>query len=181
MAAGFAWGEDTGAQTGSPLKGTTRTTPVSNANWKSIDDSTTAYTASPIVAGQNSFSKYQFGIFSGTWNTILNGLWSGHTAHSGSGFGTGITLKGTVSSTYATPSQTANAALTTDFSSVVAIGSGLTVLFTATGPEEASPSSSVTSGGTAYTQFLVQQLQTTSGASPGDTATVTGTLQYDEN
>jgi hypothetical protein len=32
-----------------------------------------------------------------------------------------------------------------------------------------------------YTNFLTTQLQTTSSAAAGDTATVTLTLQYDEN
>lgn len=179
MAATFAWGEDNGTQTGSPLKGTTRNTSRTERNYKNIDDSTTAYSSSPITAGNNSFSKYQFGIFSGTYNQVLNGKWSAHTSPAGA-LATGLTLKGTVSSTYATPSTTANAALTTDFTTAVAIASGLTVLFAVTGPEAAGAASTLSSGG-GYTQYLVSQLQTTVSASAGDMATVTETLQYDEN
>jgi hypothetical protein len=179
MAATFAWGEDNGTQTGSPLKGTTRNTSRTECNYKNIDDSTTAYTSSPIVAGNNSYTKYQFGIFSGTYNQILNGKWSAHTSPAGS-LATGLTLKGTVTSTYATPGTAANGALSTDFTTAVAIGSGLTVNFAASGPENASPASTLSSGG-GYTQYLASQLQTTGSAAAGDMATITQTLQYDEN
>lgn len=179
MAATFAWGEDNGTATGSPLKGTTRNTNRTERNYKNIDDSTTAYSSSPITAGNNSFSKYQFGIFSGSYNQILNGKWSAHTAPAGA-LATGLALKGTVSSTYATPATAVNAALTTDYTTAVAIGSGLTVLFAASGPENASPNSTLSSGG-GYTQYLITQLQTTLSAAAGDMATVTETLQYDEN
>jgi hypothetical protein len=178
MAATFEWNEDHGAQTGSPLKGTTRSTAVTEVNWKNVDDSTTAYSSSPIVAGNNSFSKYQFGKFTGTFNNVLNGLYSAHTAGT-SPMGTGFTLKGTCSTTYATPATSTNAALTTDFSSTVAIGAGLTVLFHTTGPEGASPGATLSASG--YSQYLITQLQTTSSAAAGDSPTITSTLQYDEN
>jgi len=74
----FDWEEDNGAATGSPAKGTTRTTGRTEVNWKNIDDSTTAYTSNPISAGSNSFEKWIFGKFSGTYNTILNGFFA-HT------------------------------------------------------------------------------------------------------
>ena len=57
--------------------------------------------------------------------------------------GTGLTIKGTVSSTYATPATTANAALTTTMTSVIAIASGLAVLFSTTGPYDASPTATL--------------------------------------
>ena len=90
MAATFEWDEDNGTATGSPAKGTTRTTAVTNVNWKDIDDATTAYSSNPITAGQNSYQKNQFGKFSGTFNQILGGLF----AHTSTAFGTGLTLKG---------------------------------------------------------------------------------------
>ncbi len=175
MAATFEFNEDHGTQTGSPLKGTTRSTAVTEVNWKNIDDSTTAYSSSPVTAGNNSYTKYQFGKFTGTFNQISAGLW----AHTAGTLGTGLTLKGTVTSTYATPSTTANAALTTDMTTAIAIGSGLAVSFHTTGPEGASPTSTLAAAG--YTQFLPTQLQTTGSAAAGDTATVTMTLQYNEN
>lgn len=175
-AATFSFGEDTGAAAGSPAKGTTRTDPVTNVNWKNIDDSTTAYSSAPIVAGNNSYEKWQFGHFSGTYNQILNGLF----AHTATAFGTGLTLKGVVGATYTTPATAANANLTTNMTSVIAIGSGAAVQFGATGPEASGKAASTTAN-PAYSQWLTTQLQTTGSAAAGDTATVTLTLQYDEN
>jgi F0F1-type ATP synthase membrane subunit c/vacuolar-type H+-ATPase subunit K len=155
-------------------------------NWKNVDDCTansgTAYTASPITvpaASSNySFPKYQYGHFSGTFNQISAGLWSGNTSMT-TAFPTGITLQGTVTSTYATPTA-ANKSFGTAFTTVVAIGSGLTVSFSTTGPENASPAATLSAEG--YTQYLATQLIVASTCStPGDTPTVTATLQYNEN
>lgn len=182
-AATFDWQEDTGAQTGSPTKGTTRTTGITNVNWKNIDDSTTAYSSAPITAGNNSFEKFQFGKFSGTFNQVLAGLY----AHTGTAFGTGLTLKGPAATTgdgdrplYTTPTTTANATLTVDMTTAIAIGSGVAVFFGATGPEATGKAASMATN-PCYTNYLPTQLQTMSGAAAGDTATVTNTLQYQEN
>ena len=182
-AATFEFEEDNGAAAGSPAKGTTRTAARTEANWKNIDDSTTAYTSNPITAGNNSFEKWQFGHFSGTFNQILNGLF----AHTATAFGTGLTLKGTPACTgdgdrllYTTPSTTANSNLTTNMTSAIAIGSGVAVCFGATGPEATGKATSMTTN-PCYTNFLTTQLQTTGSAAAGDTAQVTLTLQYDEN
>ncbi len=174
-AATFEFEEDNGAATGSPAHGTTTTGARTECNWKNIDDSTTAYSSSPITAGNNSYTKYQYGHFSGTYNQISAGLW----AHTAGAFGTGLTLKGIVTSTYATPTTTANASLTVDMTSAIAIGSGQTVLFN-TAPSASAPTSSITSN-PAYTQYLASQLQTTTSAAAGDTTSVTLTLQYNEN
>jgi len=183
MAATFAWDRDTGTQTGSPTKGTTRTGGVTVNNWKNTDTEGTAYSAAPITAGNNSFELWTFGHFSGTYNQVSAGLF----AHTLTAFGTGLTLKGTPACTgdgdrllYTTPSTTTNANLTTDMTAAIAIGSGVAVFFSATGPEatgKASSSSTVP----AYTNFLTTQLQTTGSAAAGDTAQVTLTLQYNEN
>lgn len=185
MAATFNWCEDNGAATGSPAQGTTQsgfgadTHYPTDVNWKNVDDNTTnsgtAYSSSPITAGNNSYTKYQYGKFSGTFNQILSGLF----AHTATAFGTGLTLKGTVTSTYATPATTANASLTTDMTSAISIASGLGVNFSTTGPYAASPTSTLSAAG--YTQYLATQLQTTTSAAAGDTAQVTLTLQYQEN
>lgn len=177
---------DTGSATGSPPHGTVQSGfngdthyPTEN-NWKNADDNTendgTAYSAAPIVAGNNSYERWLYGSFSGSFNEILNVVWSAHTAGT---LGTGLSLYGTVTSSYTTPSTTANANLTTNFTSIVAIGSGLSVNLSTTGPYASSPTSTLTSSG--YTQYLVSQLQTTTGASPGDTASITGTLQFSHN
>jgi hypothetical protein len=82
--------------------------------------------------------------------------------------------------TYVTPSQTANAALSTDMTSAIAIGSGVAVWFGATGPEATGKAASMTTN-PCYTNWLVTQLQTTGSAAAGDTAQVTLELQYNEN
>lgn len=183
MAATFEFNRDTGTQTGSPTKGTTRTTAVTDTNWKNTDTYGTAYSASPITAGNNSFEIWNFGKFSGTFNQILTGLF----AHTATAFGTGLTLKGTPACTgdgdrllYTTPSATANANLTVDMTSAIAIGSGVAVCFGATGPEATGKATSMTTN-PCYTNYLTTQLQTTGSAAAGDTATVTLTLQYNEN
>lgn len=176
MAATFEWDEANGA-------GQTITHNVTNVNWKNIDDATTAYSSSPITAGNNSYEKWQFGHFSGTYNQISAGLF----AHTAGTLGTGLTLKGPPTMTsdstdlaYATPSTSANANLTTDMTSVIAIGSGVAVWFGATSPTAASKAASTTAN-PAFTNYLTTQLVTTGSAAAGDTATVTLTLRYDEN
>lgn len=182
MAATFAFDADHGTQTGSPTKGTTRTAGVTDVNWKNSDVHADAYSTYPITDGSNSYEIWLFGHFSGTYNQILTGKF----AHTATAFGTGLTLKGTPACTgdgdrllYTTPATTANANLTTDMTSAIAIGSGVAVFFGATGPEATGKASSTTAN-PAYTNFLTTQLQT-SGASAGDTAQVTLTLQYQEN
>jgi hypothetical protein len=177
-AATFEFEEDNGAATGSPAKGTTRTAARTECNWKNIDDSTTAYSSQPITAGNNSYTKYQFGHFSGSFNQISAGLF----AHTAGTLGTGLTLHGKVTSTYTTPATSTDSGISspTDMTSVIAIGSGQTVNFQATGPEAAGSASSCSTN-PCYTQFLATQLQTTSSAAGGDTATATLTLQYQEN
>lgn len=176
MAATFEWDEDNGA-------GQTITHGVGNTNWKDIDDTTTAYTDAPITAGNNSFDKWIYGHFSGTYNEISAGLW----AHTNGAFGSGITLVASPTMTadgdrlaYATPSTAANANLTYDATSVISIGSGKAVWFGPTGPGSSGKAASTTSN-PAYTNYLTTQLQTTGSAAAGDTATATLTLQYQEN
>lgn len=183
MTATFAFDRDHGAATGSPAKGTTRSAGVTDVNWKNSDTEGDAYSAYPITAGNNSYENWLFGHFSGTYNQISAGLF----AHTATAFGTGLTLKGTPACTgdgdrllYTTPSTTANANLTTDMTSAIAIGSGVAVFFGATGPEATGKATSSTAN-PAYTNYLTTQLQTASNADPGDTATVTLTLRYNEN
>lgn len=178
MSAAFDWEEDNGTQTGSPTKGTTRTVSRAEQNWKNIDDSTTAYGSSSITQGNNSFDKWTFGKFSGTFNSISALLW----AHTVGAMGTGLTIKGKVAPAggYTTPAVAANANLSVDMTSAIAIGSGQAVQVGATGPEAAGKATSSTAN-PSYTDWLTHQLQTTSSASAGDTATATFALQYNEN
>ena len=182
-AATFEFEEDNGAASGSPAKGTTRTAARTEVNWKNIDDSTTAYSSSPITAGNNSYQKNQFGHFSGTFNQISAGLF----AHTSTAFGTGFTLKGVPACTttagpytYVTPSTTADTGLTTDMTSAISIASGVAVWFGATGPEATGKAASMTTN-PCYTNWLTTQLQTTSSAAAGDSASITMTLEYNEN
>lgn len=174
MAATFEFNEDNGASTGSPAKGTTRTTAVTQVNWKNTDDVATAYSSSPIAAGSNSYNKFQFGKFTGTFNQISSCLW----AHTAGALGTGTSLYGKVVSTYTTPATTAMSGAT-DMSTPISIGSGSAVNFSTVGPEGASPTSTLTAPG--YTQYLVTQIQTTGSAAAGDNGAITLTLRYNEN
>ena len=174
MAATFEYNEDNGAATGSPAKGTVRNTAVTQVNWKSVDDVSTVYSSAPVNAGENSFPKYQFGKFTGTFNQISNGLW----AHTAGVLPTGVTLHGKVTSEYLTPSQAAVAG-TTDMSAVTAIEDGAAVLFSTVGPEGASPTATLEEPG--YTQYLLTQARTTGASPTGDTDVQTLTLQYSEN
>jgi hypothetical protein len=183
MAATFDWQMDSGASTGSPAKGTTRNTAMANNDYKNVDDKATAYSSSPITAGNNSYQRNLFGNFSGSYNQILNGLF----AHTAGALGTGLTVMGIPACTndatrylYVTPSTTTDANLTYDHTTAVAIGSGRTVSFSATGPEATGKASSITAN-PGFTNFLTTQLQTTGSAAPGDITQITWTLQYDEN
>lgn len=183
MAATFAWDRDHGTATGSPAKGTTRSAGVTDVNWKNSDTEATAYSAAPITAGSNSYENWMFGHFSGTYNQISAGLF----AHTATAFGAGLTLKGPPACSgdgsrllYTTPATSANANLTNDMTSAIAIGSGVAVCFSATGPEATGKATSGTAN-PLYTNYLTTQLQTSGSAAAGDTATVTLTLQYNEN
>src|SRR3990167_2413202 len=130
MAATFEFDEANGA-------GEAVTHNRTESNWKNIDDTTTAYSASPITAGNNGFDKWLSGHFSGTYNQISAGLF----AHTAGAMGAGLTIKGQPAMTvdadrlaYATPSSTTNASLTFNQTSVIAIGSGRAVFFGITGP-----------------------------------------------
>jgi hypothetical protein len=176
MPATFDWESDNGAATGSPAQGTTRNTGRTDNNWKNVDDASSSYSSSPITAGNNSYTVYMFGKFSGTFTQIQSGLWNNTSGD----MGTGLTLMGVVTSTYATPATSTNSALTVNMSTHGLISAGQTVLFSGTGPQAASPASSTTSN-PSYTQYLATQLTTTSSAAAGNTTTVTLTFQYLEN
>lgn len=176
MSATFAWAEDNGAATGSPAKGFTRTNPVTDVNWKNADDTTTAFTAAPITAGNNSFEKFIFGVFGGTFTTILSGLF----AHTAGTLVTNTGMTGNVSSTYTTPSVTTNASLTVNMTTAISIGSGQIVDFGPTGPEAAGKASSSTDN-PCYSEYLITQISSTSMATPGSSSSITLTLQYQEN
>lgn len=174
MAAAFQWGEDNGTATGWPAKGYLRTLGVNQGQWKNIDSATASYTMYPITTGQSSYSKYQFGYFSGMFNRIGNGKWT----HTNGTLGTGLQVRGEVTSSYVTPSTTPQA-WAVDMTLPVDVSTGQQVLFSPAGPEGSSAVGALTLAG--YTQYLVSQLQTTTAAVSGDIASLTFALQYDEN
>jgi len=171
MAATTTWYEQNGTASGSPAHGTEST--ISSCDWKSVDDSTTSRASAPVLAGSNSYHKYIYLKFTGTFNQIS----AVKFAHTAGTLGTGISLKSKVTSTYATPATTALAS-STDITSTTAIGSGASVLLSTTGPNGSTSASQTT---TCYTQYIVTQVQTTTAANAGDSGTVTLTVQYNEN
>ena len=170
----FSFGEDSGPATGSPSKGTTRGLGRTECNWKNATGLNDVYSGSPITAGNNSFTKYQFGAISGTFNTLSNGRF----AHTSGELGAGLTLRGHVTSGYSSP-VTGTLASGNDITAVIAVSAGQTVLFHETGPETAT-GASLGAVATGYTQYFVTQLQTTTGAAPGDSQLVALTLSFDE-
>ena len=172
MAATTTWYEQNGTAAGSPAAGTAST--ISSCDWKNIDDTTTPRASSPVLAGSNSYSKYIYLKFSGTFNQIS----AVKFAHTAGTLGTGISLKGKITSTYTTPS-TASLGSSTDITSTTAIGSGASVLLGTSGPNDTNPAASQTT--TCYTQYIVTQVQTTASANAGDSGSVTLTVQYNEN
>jgi len=172
MAATTTWYEQNGTATGSPAHGTEST--ISSCDWKNADDTTTPRASAPVLAGDNSYNKYIYLKFTGQFNQIS----AVKFAHTAGTLGTGISLKGKVTSTYATP---ATSALTgsTDITSATPVASGASVLLGTSGPNDTNPSASQDT--TCYTQYIVTQVQTTASASAGDSGTATLTIQYNEN
>jgi len=155
---------------GNGTNAATLTESRSEINFKNVDDSTTAYTSSPITAGNNSFVKYQAIKFAGTWNSL-----SGLTYKvSNNAPATGISIVGSVVSAGATPSTTAlgDSAFST---------SGLSANFVSSSTPYGAGSSSTTAGGTMYAQAFRAQMKTTSSAAPGDTPQVTFTATWTES
>lgn len=171
MAATTNWYEQNGSATGSPAHGTESS--ISSCDWKSVDDTTTSRASAPVLAGANSYNKFIYLRFSGTFNQIS----AVKFAHTAGTLGTGISLKGKVTSTYTTPSTSAMSG-STDITSTTAIGSGASVLL-GSDPNDTSAGSSATSA--CATQYIATQVQTTNAANAGDSGAVTLTIQYNEN
>lgn len=172
MAATTTWYEENGSATGSPAHGTP--TVVTTCDWKSVDSATATRAAAPVAAGSNSYHKYNYVKFSGTFNEISDAKF----AHTAGTLGTGISLKGKVTSSYATPATSALSG-STDITVTTPIASGMAVLLSTVGPQGTGATASINAEG--YTQYIVTQVQTTSSAAAGDSGTATLTVQYNEN
>jgi hypothetical protein len=168
MASTQTWSEYNGASAA------TETASRAEANWKRVDDSTTAYTASPINSSnnENSMTKYQALKFAGTWSSL-----SGLTYKiDNNAPATGLSIVGAVVTSGTTPSTTASgdSAMST---------TGLAANFNSSSTPYGAGTSSTTAGGTMYANALRTQLQTTSSyaGGPGDITSRTITATWTES
>jgi hypothetical protein len=168
MASTQTWSEYNGASAA------TETASRAEANWKRVDDSTTAYTASPINSSnnENSMTKYQALKFAGTWNSLSALTYK----IDNNAPATGLSIVGSVVTAGTTPSTTASgdAAMST---------TGLAANFNSSTTPYGTGTSSTTAGGTMYANALRTQLQTTSSyaGGPGDITTRTITASWTES
>ena len=100
MASTQTWSEGNGANAA------TETGSRTEANWKRVDDSTTAYTSSPINStnNENSMTKYQVIKFAGTWNSLSALTYK----IDNNAPATGLSIVGSVVSAGTTPSTSAS-------------------------------------------------------------------------
>ena len=168
MASTQSWTEYNGATAA------TATAARVEANWKRIDDSTTAYTASPINStnNENSMTKYQALVFAGTWNTLSALTYK----IDNNAPATGLSIVGSVQIAGTTPATTASGDAALSTTGLAANFSNSTTPYTA-GTTTASGS------GTYYANALRTQLQTTSAyvGGPGDIVSRTITATWTES
>jgi hypothetical protein len=168
MASTQTWSEYNGASAG------TETTSRAEANWKRIDDSTTAYTSSPINSSnnENSMTKYQAIKFAGTWNSLSALTYK----IDNNAPATGLSIVGSVVTSGTTPStaSSGDAALST---------TGVSANFNSSSTPYGAGTSSTTASGTMYANALRTQLQTTSSyaGGPGDITSRTITATWTES
>jgi hypothetical protein len=168
MASTQTWTEGNGASAG------TTTTSRAECNWKRIDDSTTAYTSSPINSSnnENSMTKYQCIAFAGTWNSISALTYK----IDNNAPAAGLSIVGAVVTSGTTPATTASgdSALST---------TGLSANLTTTAMGYAAGASSSTASGSINGNALRSQLQTTSSyaGGPGDITSRTITASWTES
>lgn len=168
MASTQTWSEGNGASAA------TETVSRTEANWKRIDDSTTAYSSSPINAtnNENSMTKYQAIKFAGTYNTLSVLTYKVDN----NAPATGLSIVGVVVIVGTTPATTASgdAALST---------TGLAANFTTANMGYGTGSPTSTGSVVVYGNALRSQLQTTSSytGGPGDITTRTITATWTES
>jgi hypothetical protein len=167
MASTQSWTEYNGS-------GATATAARAEANWKRVDDSSTAYSSSPINSSnnENSMAKIQAIVFAGTYNSL-----SALTYKSSSNApATGLSIVGAVLTSYTQPAVTAtgDSAMST---------TGLAANFNNSTTPFGAGTSTYTTGGTVYANALRTQLQTTSSyaGGPGDISTITHTASWTES
>jgi hypothetical protein len=145
MPATFQWSESNGAEV--------ETIPITNANFGSVDAPNIVPIDNLVLRGQNSFSKYIRGKFTGVWTTISNlKFWK-----SSGDYKTGESIKASIKldSEYATPSQVA----TGDSALPITEETGLTVK-SAEGEDTIEYGVTGVSGYTSYVRLQAQTLVT---------------------
>lgn len=166
MPSTFFWGIDHGAAGGTPERGNTSTTGVGNCSLINADNSTTAFTSSTITAGNNSFIRYHWGLFSGSFNEVNTVKFN----HVSGALNAGITLKFRPSGSgwYATPTATTLSTLIHDLTNTgLAASTGVAVLVGITGPF-ADGKAATTTTTPSYTEYLTLQLVTASTTAAGN-------------
>lgn len=172
MAAIATWMEDNGAANGP--EGSIKLV-SDRGDFKGIADSTTALSAdnkvTHIEAGKNSYSKFRYVKFSGSFTSISNVRF----AHTGGTLGAGMTIKGKITNSYSPPST--DALDGDDITPVINIENGALVRLGISGPGSASEPSLSTPG---FTEYCVTQLQTSANSPIGYVPEITFTIQWDE-
>lgn len=164
MTATTSWVEFNGAS------GSAGTDNRTDGDWKSVDDSTTAYTDALVNAGSNSYSKLQAVKFGGTWNTLSALTYSIDNAAPA----TGVTISGSVPTSDPRP----NAATSNGDAE---FSSALSANFVSSSSAFGAGTSTASGGGTMYAQPLRTQLRTTSSAAAGDVGARVITAQWTES
>lgn len=170
MASTQTWSEGNGTNCG------TETGSRSEANWKNVDDSTTAYSSSVITAGSNSFDKVQAIKYGGTFNSLSSLTYK----VSSNAPGTGLSVVASViSASPRTPATTAtgDSAASTSGTSANFVHTNTWSSVFAAGASTGGPNDATSFYGQAYRT----QLQTTGSAAPGDISTVTITATWTES
>jgi hypothetical protein len=167
MAATCEIDEQNGSAPGSP------TANVSHVNYGSVDQANLSVSGNEIVAGENSFEKWNKMSFTGTFNTVDNlKIWKNSGAYV---TGESIDTNARESSyggaeTYTTPTQTTSIVATQPMPETEPSGPNLGI--------GGSLSGQLTGAGDS--DYLVTQLQTTVSTPAGDVNQKQFTYQWDE-
>lgn len=153
MAATFEWSESNSSME-------TVTNGISNVNFGSMDAPNLSSPNNRVIAGENSYEKWNRGRFSGTYTTVDNlKFWK-----SAGSLPSGVTITAAVNAAFATPTASTSSVATSN----VPTSEGSALVPNSPG---ASPD---------FSGYITMQLQATSMATPGAVPTVTLTLKYDE-
>lgn len=163
----------------------TATASRTEANWKNIDDSTTAYSASPITApasGSNySYAKHQGLVYGGTWNNLSALTYKVSTNAPGTGLSVvaavlvALPTQGTAGAPNSNLSTADAAASTTGTAANFTGATNTSAAIYAAGTATASGS------GVQYAQVYRTQLVVASTSAPGDITAVTITATWTES